>query len=351
MYMNDNTGMREAAWHRQSGPSVLDSPPDIVEFLPLAIYACDRDERVVWCNRNAAALLGATATVGDRHQFSGALRLCSLDGRPLEHAATPMARALARGAAVRGERLLVERPDGSQRICTIDADPVLDRRGAVIGVINSLNDVSDLLGRGDHDPQTRADERQKALTDELNHRVRNTLAAVQCLAAQMLPRAGVPSPAFDAFAARLLALSRTHDELSAASWQATDLSTILTGAFAPGGALADGRVAIDGPAVRVLPRTALALAAAVHELASNAARHGSLSVTDGRLSLSWRVVEAGRVLSIEWVETGGPPAAPPLRPGFGNRLLQRSVRDELNGTVTTSHDPSGYRCSIRVPLA
>jgi two-component sensor histidine kinase len=345
MYMNDNAML--AGWRRSADASVLDAPPDLLEFLPVAVYACDLEGRLRWHNRRASELWDCEPQIGDDAlRFGGAFRLRRVGGRPLRSERSPMARAL-RGTAIRGEKLVIERHDGSQRICDVHIDPVRNTSGKVIGAIACLHDVTDLHRAGEDHVR-----RERDLEGELNHRVRNTLAAVQCLAAQILPRTGAPSPALDAFAGRLVALSRTHELLTESSWGGADFDAILAGALAPHGDRSAGRVFRSGGSVPLPPRAALALAVVLHELVSNAARHGALSTDKGRLDLAWRVEgsDAARGLNFEWVESGGPSVAAPSRPGFGSRLIERSVCAELGGTVRTSYDTSGFTCSILVPL-
>ena len=199
--------------------------------------------------------------------------------------------------------------------------------------------------------QRRWAERQRLLINELNHRVKNTLATVQSLA-QTARRSADPQVGYEAFLDRLTALSRAHDVLTRQQWEGADLGEIVQGAvllFA--GAEAD-RFSISGPPVWLAPHQALALAMALHELATNAAKYGALSNLEGRVRLAWSVTGAGaeRRLVLEWREAQGPTVTIPRRKGFGSRLLERGLARELGGRVQMDFRPHGLVCTIEAPL-
>jgi PAS domain S-box-containing protein len=208
--------------------------------------------------------------------------------------------------------------------------------------------------------QKRAEDHLRLLLDELNHRVKNTLATVQSLAVQSLRGVGnrdvqdAPS-AYATFEARLFALARGHDILTRANWEGASLDEIVGQALAPYGDLADdgGRIRVDGPDLRVSPPMALSLSMALHELCTNAAKYGAMSVPDGRVHITWATPDtaAGPNLVMRWEERGGPPVAPPSRQGFGSRLIQDGLARELNGDVRLIYDPEGVVCTIEVPLS
>lgn len=198
----------------------------------------------------------------------------------------------------------------------------------------------------------RAEAHQRLLINELNHRVKNTLATVQSIAAQTRRSTRDPQESHQAFIERLVALSRAHDVLTQQRWEGADLKAIVTGAVEPfdtGGA----RFRISGPSVWMEPQPALALAMALHELATNAAKYGALSVSAGRVELSWTVAPDGAdgvVVDLTWRETDGPKVVAPTRKGFGSRLLERGLASELNGTVEADYRPDGLVCTIHARL-
>jgi two-component sensor histidine kinase len=219
--------------------------------------------------------------------------------------------------------------------------PILGPDGEAVGVFVEGSDVTDrVLG----------ERHQKLLLDELNHRVKNTLATVQAIADQTLRTNAEPADFRRAFEARLLALSATHNLLTAANWRSADLRDVAQLEFRPYG---PERYRLSGPEVSLSPAQALALGMLFHELATNAAKHGALASGDGYVEVVWRVqAEPDRPsLEIDWREHDGPPVIPPTRSGFGSRLIERSLQGQLEGEAALSYAPDGVRCHIRLPLA
>jgi PAS domain S-box-containing protein len=206
----------------------------------------------------------------------------------------------------------------------------------------------------------RAEEHLRLLVNELNHRVKNTLATVQSLAAQSFSGLGTHGDddlraARSAFEARLFALARGHDVLTRENWEGANLSDVLAEACAPYRANAGEctRIAIDGPDLRVSPPVALSLSMTLHELFTNALKYGALSRSSGRIRISWSTPTdaAGLRLLMRWEERGGPPVKPPSRTGFGSRLIQKGLARELNGTAHIAYEPAGVVCTIDVPVS
>lgn len=206
----------------------------------------------------------------------------------------------------------------------------------------------------------RAEEHLKLLVNELNHRVKNTLAIVQSLSAQSFSRIVAASGdatamAREAFEARLFALARGHDVLTRENWEGASLATILDEAFAAYRKRSGEGDAfeVEGADIRVMPAMALSLSMALHELCTNALKYGALKVPGGRVLVSWKTVAAadGNRLVMRWQETGGPPVTPPARKGFGSRLIEGGLARELNGQVAIAYEPDGVVCTIDVPLS
>jgi two-component sensor histidine kinase len=191
-----------------------------------------------------------------------------------------------------------------------------------------------------------AEERQRLLLNELNHRVKNTLATVQAIVSQTLRSTPDPDAAFERVQARLMALSNTHNLLNATSWTGATLSDVLGAELSPYRAQGE-RVLLRGEPVELDARTALAFGLIAHELVTNAAKYGSLSVPEGRLEISWRVTgeEGGRQVELSWREKNGPAVSEPSRKGFGSRLVERSIRD-LRGTAEIDYAPTGLVCRL-----
>ena len=170
-----------------------------------------------------------------------------------------------------------------------------------------------------------AEERQRLLTHELEHRIKNTLAQVQAIVSQTLRGASSTSAADEAISSRLVTLGRAHDILTQANWAAAPIRTVVEGALAPHDP--GNRIRVEGPNLRLDAPMALSLSLALHELATNAAKYGALSSRTGQVHVTWEVVNQGtaRNLRFRWEECGGPPVAEPTRKGFGSRLIERSL--------------------------
>ncbi len=198
-----------------------------------------------------------------------------------------------------------------------------------------------------------AEDQQRFLLDELNHRVKNTLATVQSIAAQTLRSASSPAAFRDAFEGRLLALSKTHDLLTRNSWRDADLHELAKQELAPYRRNNDERVLIEGPAVDLPPRYAINLGLVLHELVTNAAKYGALSMPSGHVKLTWTIVrhpDRPAQLRLHWSESGGPPVEKPKHQGFGSRLIRRSIEGELAGYIVINFAPAGMSYDVSVPL-
>ena len=198
-----------------------------------------------------------------------------------------------------------------------------------------------------------AEDRQALLLHELNHRVKNTLATVQSIASMTRRSAEAGDPAaWDAFLGRLQGLAKTHDLLTVANWSGALLGDVLASELEPYQDPLRQRIKLRGPRVNLQPSAVLALGLAVHELATNAAKYGSLSVPDGQIKVMWALTSGPgpAALLVEWTESGGPRVSPPKRQGFGTKLIQRGLAQQLGGEIKLDFAPSGIRCVITFPI-
>jgi two-component sensor histidine kinase len=196
------------------------------------------------------------------------------------------------------------------------------------------------------------DRRQTLLINELNHRVKNTLATVQTMARLTAHSAPDHEAYKESLEARILALSKTHNLLTEAAWETVSLRDVLRSELEPYDDGSGDRIVLDGPAVPVAPRVAVALGMAAHELTTNAAKHGSLSVPGGRVRVRWEVTTngGGAHLHLSWKETGGPTVKQPSRTGFGSRLLQQGIVRDLDGETHLDFAVEGLGCRMLVSL-
>jgi two-component sensor histidine kinase len=193
-----------------------------------------------------------------------------------------------------------------------------------------------------------AERHRDLLNAELEHRVKNLLATVQALASQTFTRGDLGEESIQAFMGRLSALSSAHQILTSASWKMADLHEVVDAAIH----LFDGedasRFAINGPTLRLRPPAALGLSLALHELCTNAAKYGALSVAGGTVSIIWQVRD-GR-FEFSWTEAGGPPVTWPERTGFGSRMIERILASDLGGEATVEYRSAGVTCFITCPV-
>jgi PAS domain S-box-containing protein len=194
--------------------------------------------------------------------------------------------------------------------------------------------------------------RQALLMQELAHRMKNTMALVQAVAAQTMRNAASLEAAGEALSARLLALAKAHDVLLQGSFARASLTDLVDGAVSLHGDGVLGRFAVAGPELTLSARHGLTLALMLHELGTNATKYGALSVAAGRVGITWEVTETerGPALRFRWEETGGPPVVPPTRTGFGTRLIARSLAHGFGGTATLQYPRAGAVLTFEAPL-
>lgn len=448
--------------------SFLDLDQAVLDALPIGIYACDIDGQILRVNRRAVELWGRAPRLLDPTQrFCGCFRVEGLDGDFIPPDRTPMARAVLDGERFEGVEVVVLNPDGRRWVARVNAAPLVDQGGIVVGAINCFQDVTrehdmraalerqqrtfdlamvaskmgtwrytiadniciydenaqalyglsearflhdeegvkakfhpddmalmwarvakalDPAGDGRYDVEyrvrqpdgrwrwlsawglvefegkgaerkavaisgasrdlselKRAEELQRLLVNELNHRVKNTLATVQSIAYQTMRGAVDIASARTALDARIQSLARAHDLLTDRHWSGADLAQVVARAMAP---FAAGQIATSGPSLELSPKQALALSLALHELATNAAKYGALSRREGQVELHWET--RGGELTLNWREIGGPPVLAPTRLGFGSRLLRDSL---LDGQTRLEFAADGVRFSMTATLA
>ncbi len=197
-----------------------------------------------------------------------------------------------------------------------------------------------------------SDEKQALLLAELNHRVKNSLAVLEAIANRTMQDAASPEAFVQAFSGRLRALADAHTLLSETEWQGPDIKSLIEIQVRPYSGGSMDRIICAGPEIKLNPDLSLAIAFVLHELTTNAAKYGSLSVPEGRLDVTWdRIERDGRhFLDLSWVEKGGPPVGQPVRKGFGSKLIDESLEYSFNGEVIRQFEPGGVTAQITVPL-
>jgi two-component sensor histidine kinase len=239
---------------------------------------------------------------------------------------------------------------GNERYWDVQVSPILGVDGSPSHLLSISRDITDEW-RAVAELKD-AVERQALLAGELQHRIKNTLAMVGAIANQTMRGDSVAS-AREAFAARLMTLSHAHDILTQTSWASAPIKEVVNGALAPHRSR-QGHIRVNGPGLDLMPKQALALSVAVHELATNAVKYGSLS-TNGNVEVEWAEVVADAVPSFRftWTESGGPSVVEPTQEqkGFGSRLIERMLANDFGGQVQTFYRPGGVVCELVSPLS
>ena len=236
------------------------------------------------------------------------------------------------------------RKDGSEFWAAIFISPVRDERGDVVQHFASFVDLTKHIEEQAH---------SRMLIDELNHRVKNTLATVQAIVWQALRTRSDPEEIREFIESRLFALSRSHDLLTAENWKSAGLLDLVNAALEPFGVAEDRaeRFSVTGENIRLTPKATLALGIAFHELATNAVKHGAFSNEMGSILISWTTEgrPEGNRLVLRWQEKEGTPVSPSSRKGFGTQVLERGLAHEIQAIVHLDYLADGLVCTIDIP--
>jgi two-component system CheB/CheR fusion protein len=269
------------------------------------------------------------------------------NGRPLtdiahhlEYAELPQDIQQVFGARQPLERR-VSRRDGTAHYL-VRALPYWTGSSKIEGAILTFIDVTSLA---------QAEEQQRVLVTELNHRVKNMLTVIVSVATQTLKHSDGVEAARETFLERLHAMARSYELVLRDQWSEVSLHDVVHQEIEPYRIGRDDRVVIDGPAVSLKPKLALSLGMIIHELGTNSVKYGSLSVADGSLEISWATERrSGNSLVLDWIESGGPPVGEPPRRGFGLSLIEREVSHGFGGKAKIEFEERGLRVNLRIPL-
>jgi two-component sensor histidine kinase len=230
-----------------------------------------------------------------------------------------------------------------ERFLDLILQPMVGTDGAVSGIFIEGNDVTD---------HVQAEQRQSMLIRELHHRVRNTLATVQGVMNSTARTAATIEDYQSAFAGRIASLARTHALLTEEIEQFVSLRQLIEQELGPYVDI-DSRIRLLGPVVDLPSQIGVPLGMTIHELTTNAVRHGALRIEKGRLDVSWNILRANdgaRLLHLTWRESNGPVVSPPVRAGFGSMLLNRVLAQQIGVEVESDYAPEGFSVAMSVPL-
>jgi two-component system CheB/CheR fusion protein len=216
--------------------------------------------------------------------------------------------------------------------------PVLD--GAIDGVGAVIEDITE---------QKRAEQHLELVMHELNHRVKNSLAVVQSLASQTARASRSLAEFEESFIGRIRALANTHTLLTETNWRSAEMLEIVRGALRSYTYNSSRQIDLVGPDLALAPSASLALSMVLHELTSNAAKHGALSTPSGNVAVHWQFADDGTLLRLRWVESGGPKVTSPVRTGFGTQLINFTIKHEFGGSVGLEYLETGMVCEILMP--
>jgi PAS domain S-box-containing protein len=306
----------------------------VLETIPTAVwFTTDPELREVVGNRRAIELLRMSREADLSSALNQPVNFTVFhDGLEIAPEERPLHRA-ARGEVVANELLEIRFADGDRRTILMRAAPLRNANGELQGAVAAAADVTERQRYEDH---------LKLLLNELNHRVKNTLAIVQSIATLTLK--DVDPAVRAAFEERLLTLSAAHGLLTDESWDGAQLDAVARASLRA----AHERISFEGEDLRLKPKSAVALSMALHELGTNALKYGALSVEQGSVTVRWST--SGGRFRLRWEERGGPPVSPPDHRGFGSRMIERGLAAELRGEACIDWRPEGVVCIIDAPL-
>jgi PAS domain S-box-containing protein len=305
----------------------------------VAIFLMDDRQQCIYMNRAAELLTGHTLeeVLALDRPLHDIIHHTYPDGRPFPLHECAIDRAFPEHHQTQGEECFVHK-DGRFYPVEFTASPIRDEQSRTIGTIIEVRDIT-------QDKQ--AEEKQRLLVNELNHRVKNTLATVQSIAWQTFKQ--VDPDALERFTGRLAVLSRAHNILTSTAWHKADVGDIINTAIEPFGL---DRFEVEGPRCDVHPKVAVSLSMVLHELATNAIKHGSLTAHSGRVSARWscKYQPEHTELDITWMESGGPAVTRPTQRGFGTRLIERQLALEFGGKADLDYRKSGLVCRMHLNM-
>ena len=290
----------------------------LLHALPVGVYTTDAAGRITFFNETAAVMWGRRPELNSE-KWCGSWRMYWPDGTALPHDECPMAVAIKekQDSNGGGQEAVVERPDGTRVPFMAFPSILHDSTGEVVGAINTFVDISE---------RKRSEEQISILAREAEHRATNVLATVQAMV--HLTQSDTADGLKHAIEGRIHALANVHRLFVESRWTGAELHRLVEEELAAYCQSGETRARIDGPNLLLEPNTAQTIAVALHELSTNAAKYGALSVPEGHVQIKWSHATDGRLI-LRWTETGGPAVHPPTRKGFGTRVMDGMMRGQL----------------------
>jgi PAS domain S-box-containing protein len=307
-----------------------------IEAAEIGTWDLDLTTNVLTWDDRTKAMFGISPNVPcSMHDFYAGLH-------PDDSALTAEAFATALDPAVRAiydvEYRTIGKEDGRVRWVAAKGKGLFDEYGTCVRAIGTAIDIS---------ARKELEERQRLLTLELKHRMKNTIAMIQAIASQSLRGSAEVEAAKAKFTARLGTLADAQDLLTQTAWTKARLGPLLDAALHPHGS--KERFEMRGPDILLSSKCALAMALAIHELGTNATKYGALRHDDGRIAVEWEV--EGELFQFRWQEMDGPPVVPPSRSGFGSRMIERALASYFEGETNIDYLPQGVVFTLKAPVA
>jgi len=333
----NNAEAKVEAFQKDLGPFVVAA--EATRMPMLFTDAKEPENPIIFANDAFLTLTGYARDEVLAHSFN------SLLARGVDPAALAQVQCAFEGTCDNDPIIHYRRKDASEFWASVLVCPVRNKGGEVQQHFISLVDLTKHKEEQSH---------ALMLIDELNHRVKNTLQAVQAIVAEAFRHFSSPEVTRESIEHRLFALSRSHDLLMSENWEGAGLHELAKTAlesFTDMEGRAD-RIVVTGPNIHLPPQATLALGVAFHELAINAVKYGALSVEAGSVSIEWAInpTPQGERLLIRWLERDGPSVTAPTRKGFGSRAIENGLAHEMDGTVLLDFRPEGVVCTIDIPM-
>lgn len=306
---------------------------------PMAVFVCDRNAVIQKYNPRAVELWDREPVCGvEKH--CGSVKLWLPDGNRLPHAQSPIVEVLRTGTAAHNVEVDIERPDGSRVPVLVNFAPLKNAQGEIIGAITAFDDIIE---------KRQAEERQKLLTRELQHRTKNLLSVIQSIAGRSLSPDRSNKEALEVFTARLHALAEATSLLTEINWEGAPLKDVIVRTLA---SFSDERVSIDGPPLLLTPSATQSVTLVIHELCTNATKYGAFSTPHGKVAIRWSIDEQGNEpkLLFRWQERGGPRVTPPKGTGFGTTVIMSAISGS-DDAPRIEYASEGLRFTLEVPLS
>ncbi len=314
----------------------------LFELGPVAVYSCDASGVIQNFNRRATELWGREPVLGDAtERYCGSFKMFRPGGTFMPHEHCPMADVLdGKVSETRGTEILIERGDGSRVIVIVNIRSLKNELGEITGAINCFYDITE---------RKESEQRQQFLMNELAHRSKNLLAVISSIASRSLSGTRSLTEAREVLTQRIQALARSQSVLTTGGFEGAPLTEIIRLEFE---GFSD-QVKAVGPDVTLNPKVAQTFSLLVHELATNATKHGALSLPDGQVTIHWSIsgVGAEARFRFQWQESDGPPVSPPTRQGFGRMVLERAAESAFGAPPIIEFASEGLRYEIDAPLS